>query len=139
MRGVTFPEGKMEARLFIGNLTADTLEADLRAVFAAAGFEIAHVEMAKDPQSGRPRGFAFVRLASMESVPQAIERMDRAAVKGRAISVRAIKDRPFTYGPARPPAASPAEDAPVPEKAPPVEDDPQVPEATSTTYGEAGS
>jgi CheY-like chemotaxis protein len=138
MRGDTFEEGTMETRLFVGNLTAATVEADLRAAFAAAGFEIAEVEMAKDPESGRPRGFAFVRLASAEAVPGAIERMDRSAVDGRAISVRVIKDQPFTYRPPLPPPAAPAEDAPVPKQVLVVEDDPDVREATSMALVEAG-
>jgi RNA recognition motif-containing protein len=95
----------MGTHLFVGNLSDDTLEADLRAVFTAGGFAIAAITMVKDPESGRPRGFAFVELESAAVMSDVLARLERHELKGRAITVRETKERPATYHPGGPSAA----------------------------------
>lgn len=46
----------MEKKLFVGNLSAETTEASLRALFAEAG-EVVTVTLIRDTASGLPRGF----------------------------------------------------------------------------------
>jgi RNA recognition motif-containing protein len=89
----------MEARLFIGNLSNDTVAADLRSALVSNGIDVVAIEVVLDPETGRPRGFAFVELADAAAIPHAIERLDRYDVNGRAISVRETKVRPSTYLP----------------------------------------
>jgi CheY-like chemotaxis protein len=125
----------MATQLFVGNLTSDTLEADLRAVFVANGFEVGSMKMVKDPETGRPRGFAYVELASAAAIPEALERMDRKDVKGRAISIRAVK--PVNYKPPSPRPTAGAQAA-IPKQILLIEDDHDVREVSSMALTEAG-
>jgi len=118
----------MENQLFIGNLSADTVEADLRALLGARGFEIGEITMAKDPETGRPRGFAFLELASAAAMSRAIQVLDRCALKGRAISVRAVQARPPVYQLSPPAPTVPPGPEVIPEQPPRIEGDPDVPE-----------
>jgi CheY-like chemotaxis protein len=87
-------------RLFIGNLSQQTREADLRAGFATKDLELTQVTMVNDPDTGRPRGFAFVELATEAALALAVTRMDRHEIHGRAISVRLAERRALRYPPA---------------------------------------
>jgi CheY-like chemotaxis protein len=122
----------MGPQLFIGNLTADTDEADLRAAFTAGGFEIGEVKMLKDPDTGRRRGLAFVELASAAALPHAIERLDRYDVRGRAISVRAAS------APRRTVPVVQFRHALVPKQVLLVEDDPDLREVTRIALVDVG-
>jgi len=89
----------MGVRLFIGNLSQRTNEEDLRVGFAARDFAISQVTMVKDPDTGRPRGFAFVDLTTESALAQAIVSMDRYEIHGRAISVRQAERPKMRYKP----------------------------------------
>src|SRR4051812_14986794 len=92
----------MEARLFIGNLSNDTVAADLRSALVSNGIDVVAIDVVLDPETGRPRGFAYVQLADAAAISRAIERLDLYDVNGRAISVRETKVRPSTYLPRQP-------------------------------------
>ena len=127
----------MGARLFIGNLSVDTIEADLRAAFASRGFDPVDVRMLKEPQTRQLRGLAFVELTTQTAPLQAIERMDGYELKGRAISVREVNDRaPFRRQ--RPREGSRANQPLVPKQVLLVDDDPDIRQATSMALVEAG-
>jgi RNA recognition motif-containing protein len=53
----------MNTKLFVGNLSFDTTELDLQDMFAAFG-PVSEVNLVTDRVSGRPRGFAFVTMAT---------------------------------------------------------------------------
>lgn len=79
-------------KLYIGNLPFDTSEADLRE--AMAEFEpIEDVYMPLDRETGRPRGFAFVKLSNREIGERAIEAMDGSEIGGRSLKVSEAEDR----------------------------------------------
>ena len=54
----------MGKRLYVGNLSYSTTEADLRDAFVATGHDVAEVKLVLDRDTGRPRGFAFVEMAT---------------------------------------------------------------------------
>jgi RNA recognition motif-containing protein len=82
----------MESRLYVGNLSYDTTEEDLRSLFAQAG-TVESVEMIKDRDSGMSKGFAFVTMASAEDGEKAISMYDGQEVGSRNIRVSVARPR----------------------------------------------
>ena len=90
----------MAVRLFVGNLSYATTEADLRAHFSAVA-PPSQIVLPVDRETGRPRGFAFVEFPERSQAEQAIQRFNGQVLNGRPIAVseaRAREDR----GPAGP-------------------------------------
>jgi RNA recognition motif-containing protein len=90
----------LAVRLFVGNLSYSTTEADLRAYFGSVA-PPSQVVLPVDRETGRPRGFAFVEFAERSQAEQAIQRFNGQAFNGRPLAVseaRAREDR----GPAAP-------------------------------------
>lgn len=91
----------MAVRLFVGNLSYATTEADLRAYFGSVAAP-SQVVLPVDRETGRPRGFAFVEFADRAHAEQAIQRFNGQVFNGRPLAVseaRAREDR----GPGGPP------------------------------------
>ena len=85
----------MAVRLFVGNLSYSTTEADLRTYFATVA-PPSHVVLPVDRETGRPRGFAFVEFLDRAHAEQAIQKFNGQALNGRPLSVseaRAREDR----------------------------------------------
>jgi RNA recognition motif-containing protein len=90
----------MNTKLFVGNLSFDTTELDLQDMFAAFG-PVSEVNLVTDRVSGRPRGFAFVTMATPEGAQAAITGMAGKNVNGRNLTVneaRPREDRPPRSG-----------------------------------------
>ena len=108
----------MAVRLFVGNLSYTTTEADLRAYFGAVA-PPSQVVLPVDRETGRPRGFAFVEFLERTNAEQAIQRFNGQVFNGRPLAVseaRAREDRgpsaprfggPPTGGPPRPSGFAP--------------------------------
>ena len=79
--------------LFVGNMSFDTSEGELRTLFEAFG-EITRVQVITDRDTGRPRGFAFVEMTNDEEATQAIAALDGKEVGGRALKVNEARPRP---------------------------------------------
>jgi cold-inducible RNA-binding protein len=79
-------------RLFVGNLSFGTTQADLEAAFAAAG-EVREVAIPVDRTTGQPRGFAFVTMASSEAAASAISQLNGSTLDGREIRVDEAQER----------------------------------------------
>jgi RNA recognition motif-containing protein len=77
----------------VGNLSFDTEVAQLRELFEPIG-EVVDVSIPTDRDSGRPRGFAFVELATPELAVAAIEQLNGREVGGRVLRVNGAEDRP---------------------------------------------
>lgn len=95
--------------MFVGNLSFDTREEQLRELFAPIG-EVLDVSIPTDRDSGRARGFAFVELGTPKEAAAAIEQLNGRELDGRAIRVNGADDRPSTtprFGGGRP-AGGPA-------------------------------
>ena len=105
----------MGVRLFVGNLSYSTTEADLRAYFGAVA-PPSQVVLPVDRDTGRPRGFAFVEFADRPQAEQAIQRFNGQVFNGRPLAVseaRAREDRgPGAPRPGGPPPPRPGGFAP---------------------------
>ena len=85
----------MAVRLFVGNLSYATTEADLRAYFGTVA-PPSQVVLPVDRETGRPRGFAFVEFIERSHAEQAIQKFNGQAFNGRPLAVseaRAREDR----------------------------------------------
>lgn len=95
----------MAVRLFVGNLSYATTEAELRSYFGAIA-PPSQVVVPVDRETGRPRGFAFVEYQDRAHAEQAIQRYNGQMFNGRPLAVseaRAREDR----GPGGPRPAGP--------------------------------
>ena len=85
----------MAVRLFVGNLSYATTEADLRSYFGTVA-PPSQVVLPVDRETGRPRGFAFVEFAERAHAEDAIQRFNGQVFNGRPLAVseaRAREDR----------------------------------------------
>jgi RNA recognition motif-containing protein len=83
-------------KLYIGNLSYDTTEADLQAAFAAHG-EVRSAQVVTDRETGRSRGFGFVEMDDRAQAEAAINALNGAQLRGRTLIVneaRPREDRP---------------------------------------------
>ena len=82
----------MEVKLYVGNMTYDTTEDQLRTMFAEAG-SVVTIDMIKDRDTGNPKGFAFVTMATQDDATKAISMINGKEVGGRALNVNTAKAR----------------------------------------------
>jgi cold-inducible RNA-binding protein len=85
----------LAVRLFVGNLSYSTTEADLRTYFGSVA-QPSQVVLPVDRETGRPRGFAFVEFIERSDAEQAIQRFNGQVFNGRPLAVseaRAREDR----------------------------------------------
>lgn len=87
----------MSDKIFVGNLDFGVTDQQLRELFSEVG-EVVDVHMPTDRDSGRPRGFAFVRFASEDQAAHAVETMNGHEVSGRALRLDLAEDRPRAPG-----------------------------------------
>lgn len=76
----------MSTKLFVGNLPFDTSDADLQAHFAQAG-SVETVNIVRERDTGRPRGFAFVEMSSGQDAQTAIGQLNEQPFGGRRLIV----------------------------------------------------
>jgi RNA recognition motif-containing protein len=84
--------------IYVGNLSFDATEGDLRDAFAAFG-EVASVNIITDRETGRPRGFAFVEMPDGAQAREAIDKVNLMEIAGRRVTVN--EARPKTDRPRR--------------------------------------
>ena len=78
-------------RIYVGNLSYDTTQDALSALFAQHG-EVTDLHLPTDRETGRPRGFAFVEMAD-DQAQAAIDALDGKDVDGRALKVNQARER----------------------------------------------
>jgi RNA recognition motif-containing protein len=83
--------------LFVGNMSFQTTEADLRAAFEQYG-EITRIQIMTDRDTGRARGFAFVEMADEQAAANAIAGLNGKELDGRALNVNEAKPKPERSG-----------------------------------------
>ncbi len=76
----------MNKKLYIGNLSYDATEAELRELFGTAG-PVVSVSLMTDRETGRPKGFGFVEMETAEAAQQAIQTLNGQMVHGREMKV----------------------------------------------------
>ncbi len=80
----------MSKRLYVGNLSFQMTEDNLKDVFAAHG-EVLSANVVTDAATGRSRGFGFVEMATDEDANKAISSLNGTSVMGRQINVSEAK------------------------------------------------
>ena len=83
----------MGTRLYVGNLNWDTTEDTLQAALSEGGRGVKEIHMVTDRETGRPRGFAFVEMASESDAQGAIEALDGQILDGRNLTVNEARER----------------------------------------------
>src|SRR5881396_3432194 len=76
----------MAAKLFVGNLSFQATEEDLRELFAQSG-TVESVRIVTDQFTGRPRGFGFVEMSTKEEATKAIEMLNGRLFRDRNLVV----------------------------------------------------
>ncbi len=79
--------------LFVGNMSFQTTESDLRSAFEQYG-EITRIQVMTDRDTGRARGFAFVEMADEAAAANAIAGLNGKELDGRALNVNEAKPKP---------------------------------------------
>lgn len=82
----------METKLYVGNLSYDTSENDLRTLFSQAG-EIKEVTLITDRDTRRPKGFGFVEMMTQEDAEKAIRMFNDQELDGRRLTVNLARPR----------------------------------------------
>jgi cold-inducible RNA-binding protein len=93
-------ERKRMKNLFVGNMSFQTTESDLRALFEPFG-QITRIHIAMDRETGRARGFAFVEMPNDAEAAKAMAALDGKEVGGRALKVNEARPKAASSGPAR--------------------------------------
>ncbi len=88
----------MAKKLFVGGISWNTGDAELRQAFEAFG-EVLEATVVTDRQTGRSRGFGFVSFTDDESATKALSEMDGTELDGRNIRVNEAHDKPRPGGP----------------------------------------
>jgi len=78
--------------IYVGNLSFETSEASLQAAFEAHG-EVLAAKIITDRETGRPRGFGFVEMASKEDGQKAIDALNETELDGRTLTVNEARPR----------------------------------------------
>ena len=81
-----------ENRLFVGNLSYQTLENDLQDYFSQAGV-VTSVNLMVEKMTGKSRGFAFVEFATAEEAKKAVEQLHGKEFQGRSLTVNIARPR----------------------------------------------
>jgi len=83
--------------IFVGNLSFNTNEDELRQAFEAYG-QVDRVSIMTDRDTGRSRGFGFVEMASSEDGEKAIAALNGAQIGGRTINVNEARPKTERVG-----------------------------------------
>lgn len=87
----------MTKRLFVGNLPFSATETQLRDLFGQHG-EVVSVNIVTDRFTNRPRGFAFVEMATDEAAQAAIAGLNGYTLEDRALNVNEARERTESRG-----------------------------------------
>ncbi len=82
----------METKVYVGNMSYDTTEIDLRTMFAEAG-TVELIELIKDRETGRSKGFAFVTMSTQAEAEKAISMYNEKMIDDRALKVNIARPR----------------------------------------------
>ena len=78
--------------VFVGNLSYQTTESELEAVFATYG-AVERVSVVRDRETGQARGFAFVEMTNADEANKAITGLNGREMNGRALNVNEARPR----------------------------------------------
>ena len=82
----------MSTKLYVGNLSYNTTETQIRELFAQVS-EITSINLITDRETGRPKGFGFVEMATSEGAREAIKRFNGYTLDERTLTVNEARPR----------------------------------------------
>ena len=82
----------MGTKLYVGNLSFNTMDTDLKTLFAQAG-TVVSCDIILDKFTSKSRGFGFVEMSSQEEATKAIAELNGKEMDGRALTVNEAKPR----------------------------------------------
>merc|ERR1712168_798488 len=89
----TYPSNTMpEYKVFVGSLSFDAEEKDIREVFDKYG-DIKEIVIPTNRETGKPRGFGFVEYHSQEDAQAAIDGANGSEILGRQININMAQPR----------------------------------------------
>jgi len=83
--------------IFVGNLSYQTTQEDLQALFSQFG-NVERINIVTDRDTGQPRGFAFVEMSSAGDAQNAISQLNGTQLQGRALNVNEARPKPTSGG-----------------------------------------
>jgi RNA recognition motif-containing protein len=83
---------KMEAKLYVGNLSKSTTQEELNTLFTQAG-EVTAAEVVKDRRSGESKGFAFVTMSAQNEADKAVSMFNTYSLNEHVLKVSPAKPR----------------------------------------------
>ncbi len=84
--------------LFVGNLSFQTTEGELTALFTQFG-QVTRINIVMDRETGRARGFAFVEMPNDGEAGKAVAALDGKALGGRNLKVNEARPKSVTSAP----------------------------------------
>jgi RNA recognition motif-containing protein len=82
----------MTKKLYVGNMSYSTTQEQIRELFSQAG-EVVEVSLITDRETGRPKGFGFVEMATEEGSQEAIKRFNGYDLGNRNLTVNEARPR----------------------------------------------
>jgi RNA recognition motif-containing protein len=82
----------MEKKLYVGNMSYETTESELRTMFSEAG-TVEAVDVITDRDTGRPKGFAFITMNSQSEAEKAISLFNGKMINNRELTVNMARPR----------------------------------------------
>jgi len=83
----------MGSRLYVGNLPFSADEEQVRELFSRNNRTVMEVKLITDRDTGRPRGFGFIEMASQEDAEGAIRELNGFNMGGRPLTVNEARER----------------------------------------------
>ncbi len=84
-------------KIYVGNLSFDSSDADLNAAFAVHG-AVTSAQVVMDRETGRSRGFGFVEMEQSADAEKAIATLNGTDLRGRALTVNEAKPQASRTG-----------------------------------------
>jgi RNA recognition motif-containing protein len=97
----TFSKGaKVSIKIYVGNLSFDSNEAELSGLFSTYG-EVESAKVIVDQFTNRSRGFGFIEMANREEGLKAIQELDSRDLGGRTLKVNEARPKTNSGGDGR--------------------------------------
>jgi RNA recognition motif-containing protein len=82
----------MQTKIYVGNLSYETTDTELRELFTQAG-TVAEVALIKDRDTGRSKGFAFIEMSSQSEAEKAIQMFNNYMLGNRPLKVNLARPK----------------------------------------------
>jgi RNA recognition motif-containing protein len=92
LRTIAEHKRRIRMNIYVGNLSFDVTEEDLKQAFSAFG-QVESAKIIKDQYDGRSKGFGFVEMAGRAEANSAIDGLNGKDLKGRTVKVNEAQSR----------------------------------------------